>query len=460
MTEPAAESVEPEGYPSASYSWYVVVVLTIVYVFSFLDRQILSMMVSDLKDGLNLEFDWQVGFLMGPAFAIFYTIFGIPLGRLADSRNRKGLIAIGMTVWCLMTAGCGVAKNFLQMAILRAGVGVGEASLSPSAYSIITDYFRPEKLARAIAFYGMGIYFGAGMAYFIGGKAITYVRQTEAWSLPVVGIVEPWQKVFFFIGIPGLLIVPLLLLSVAEPRRRGLLKTGDQRSNQAVPFREVLRYLGNHWRTILTHNVGFSLLAFSSYGNGAWLPEVFRRVHGWEADTFGLVYGITLFVCGAGGVLFGGVLADWLSRKGYRDAKIRVGFIAAWIWFPSGIAFPLLADDMMAMMLVVPTVFFTAMPFGVAPAAIQEMMPNNLRGQTSAIYLFMINMIGLAVGPLVLALMTDYLFTEAEFGLEGIRYSLLISTATAHVVAGLLLWVCMGHFRDSLAWRERSVGKS
>lgn len=459
MTEPAAGSVDPDGYPSASYSWYVVVVLTIVYVFSFLDRQILSMMVVDLKNGLNLEHDWQVDFLMGPAFAIFYTIFGIPLGRLADSRNRKGLIAIGMTLWCLMTAGCGLTKNFLQMAILRAGVGVGEASLSPSAYSIITDYFRPEKLARGISCYSMGIYFGIGMAYLIGGKVIVYVRQTEAWNLPVVGIIEPWQKAFFFIGIPGLLIIPLLLLSVAEPRRRGLLKTREPRSNQAVPFQEVLRYIGNHWRTIVSHNVGFSLLAFSSYGSGAWLPEVFRRVHGWETDTFGLVYGITIFVCGAGGVLFGGVLADWLSSKGYRDAKIRVGFIAAWIWFPSGIAFPLLANDIMAMALVVPTVFFAAMPFGVAPAAIQELMPNNLRGRISAIYLFMINMIGLAVGPLVLALMTDYVFTEAAFGLEGIRYSLLTFTVTAHLVAGVLLWVCMGHFRDSLVWREQSVGK-
>ncbi len=448
----AATEVSTDDYPQESYAWYVVGILTLVYLFSFVDRQILSMMVADLKEGLNLERDWQVGFLMGPAFAIFYTIFGIPFGRLADSRNRRNIIAFGLGMWSLMTAGCGLAKNFATMALFRVGVGVGEASLSPSAYSMITDYFRANKLARALAFYGMGIYFGSGMAYLIGGTAITYVRQTEPWALPLLGTIPPWQKVFFIVGLPGLLVVPLLLLTVKEPVRRGQLKSKDGSGSApaAVPLREVFRFIGENKKTILTHNFGFALLSFSSYGSGAWLPEVFKRVHGWEAAKFGWVYGWIVVICGAGGIFAGGAIADWLSKRGYEDSKIRVGWLASWIWFPTGIIFPLLSNDVAAMILVVPTVFFAAMPFGVAPAAIQQMMPNNLRGQTSAIYLFIVNMIGLAVGPLVLALMTDYLFTEASFGVEGIRYSLLTATVFAHIVSAVLLFICMGSFRESL----------
>ncbi|MFK8053372.1 MAG: spinster family MFS transporter [Woeseiaceae bacterium] len=444
-------------YPSRLYSWYVVVVLTIIYVFSYIDRQILSLMVSDLKTGLNLEHDWQVGFLMGPAFAIFYTLFGIPFGRLADRVSRKGLIAFGLTVWSLMTAACGFAKNFTTMALLRVGVGSGEASLSPSAYSIIADYFPPNRMARAIAFYGMGIYLGGGMAYLIGGRVVAMVRDSAPWVIPSVGVVAPWQKVFLIVGLPGLVLLPLLWLTIREPRRRGLLKTG-QPAEKGLPFSQVFAYLRTEWRTIATHNVGFALLAFSSYGTSAWLPEVFKRVHGWGSADFGLVYGLIVILCGSAGVLSGGFIADWLSQRGYRDAKIRVGFIAAWIWFPTGILFPLVTNDVIAMVLVAPTVFFAAMPFGVAPAAIAELMPNNLRGQTSAIYLFVINLIGLAIGPLVLALMTDFVFDARDYGQAGIRYSLLTTTGLAHVGATLLLWRCMFWFRRSLAARESRSG--
>lgn len=444
------------AYPSAAYGWYVVIVLTVIYVFSYIDRQILSLMVSDLKTGLDLEHDWQVGFLMGPAFAIFYTIFGIPFGRLADRVSRKGLIAFGLTIWSLMTAACGFAKNFTTMAFLRVGVGTGEASLSPSAYSIIADYFPPKRMGRAIAFYGMGIYLGGGMAYLIGGRVVAAVRDSAPWVIPSVGVIEPWQKVFLIVGLPGLILLPLLWLTVREPQRRGLLKTGAS-AGQAIPLREAATYLRTQWRTIATHNVGFALLAFSSYGTSAWLPEVFKRVHGWDSAEFGLIYGLIVIGCGSAGVLSGGFIADWLSQRGYRDAKIRVGFIAAWIWFPTGLLFPLIENDVIAMILVAPTVFFAAMPFGVAPAAIAELMPNNLRGQTSAIYLFVINLIGLAIGPLVLALMTDYVFDLARYGQAGIRFSLLTTTGLAHIGATLLLWRCMGLFRRSLADREQQT---
>jgi MFS family permease len=449
------------SYPSTRYAWYVVVILMVIYIFAFIDRQILSMMVGDLKEGLNLERDWHAGFLMGPAFAIFYTFFGIPFGRLADAHNRRLVIGIGLGLWSFLTAGCGLARNFWQMALMRVGVGVGEASLSPSAYSLIADYFPKEKLGRAIAFYGMGIYLGSGLAYLIGGRAISYVRGTSPWQLPILGTVEPWQKVFFLVGLPGLLVVPVLLLTVREPLRRGLWKRSkpaSEKQSASIPLGEVFFYMRQNWKTILTHNIGFALLAFSGLGTTAWLPEMFRRVHGWEMAHFGLVYGIIFAFFGALGIFSGGYFADLLSRKGYGDGKIRVGFLAAWIWFPAGIVFPLVDNSDLAMFLVAPTVFLAAVPGALGAASIQEMMPNNMRGQTSAIYLLVVNMLGLAFGPLILAMLTDYVFTGESYGVEGIRYSLLSLTVAAHLISTLLLWKCLGYFRDSLARRRDATG--
>ncbi len=449
----ASPPTEEEPYPPARYSWYVVSILMIVYIFSFVDRQILSLLVSDLKTGLNLTRDWHAGFLMGPAFAVFYALCGVPFGRLADQMTRRTLVAIGLTLWSMFTVGCGVAKNFTQMALLRVGVGVGEASLSPSAYSMITDSFPCEKLGTAIGFYTMGIYFGSGMAYMVGGPAVDLVRETAPWNLPIFGLVQPWQKVFFLVGLPGLIFVPILLLTVREPLRRGVSKAKG--AAKAVPVAEVVAYLKDNWKTMLCHNVGFALLSFSNYGTGAWLPTLYNRIHGWSAGEFGLPYGMIVCVFGALGIFTGGWFADILRRRGKLDGNIRVGFVAAWIWFPFGIVYPLLDSPWLAMVLLAGSVYTSSMPHGVAPAAIQEMMPNRMRGQASSIYLLIVNMIGLAVGPLTLALMTDYVFTEADFGLEGIRYSLLATTITAHLASSWLLWKGMVYYRESLKYRER-----
>lgn len=454
MEEDAAPPSRPKpgtspDVPSEGYAWYVVGVLMLVYLFSFLDRQILSLMVDDLKTGLGLTRDWQAAALMGPAFAVFYTIFGIPFGRLADTATRKRIIAGGLAAWSLMTVGCAFARSFWQMAIFRVGVGIGEASLSPSAYSIIADSFDGRKLARAISIYSSGIYLGSGMAYLIGGQAVAALRDTPPWILPIVGAIPGWQKVFLIVGLPGLLVVPLVLGTLREPLRRGLVasKTGE---GTKLPISEVFDYARQSWKALATHNIGFALLSFSSYGTGAWMPSMFKRVHGWEVDQFGLVYGLIVFIGSASGAILGGVIADWLTARGYRDAKVRVGFFAAWTWFPFGIAFPLVDDGNLAMALAAPAAFLASMPFGVAPAALQEMMPNNLRGQMSALYLFVVNLLGLAVGPLVLGLVTDYVFTAADYGVEGIRWSLLWTTVFAHVASTVLLFYGMREYRRAL----------
>ena len=202
-TESVGRPPAPETYPPSGYAWYVVGVLTLAYIFSFIDRQILSLMAIPIQQDLGIG-DKQMSLLMGASFAVFYTLFGIPLGRLADTRSRRAIISVGIAVWSVMTAGCGLAKTFWQLAIMRMGVGVGEASLSPSAYSLISDYFRPERRSTAMSVYSMGIYIGSGLAFILGGFITLLVAGRESTVLPGFGPVRSWQLVFFVVGLPGL----------------------------------------------------------------------------------------------------------------------------------------------------------------------------------------------------------------------------------------------------------------
>src|SRR6266404_7128302 len=314
-------------YPAASYSWYVVGVLTLVYVFSFIDRQIMSLLVRPLRRDLNIS-DTQVSILMGLGFAIFYTLCGIPLGRLADTRSRRAIIAAGLVALSFFTALCGLAKIFGQMLLWRIGVGVGEASLSPSAYSLITDYFPKERLATAISVYSMGIYLGAGLSYLLGGIIVRLASVKDAWILPLVGAVRPWQVIFFAVGLPGLL-ATLLLLTVREPLRRGVLKAAAPTSASAS-----FAYSFRNKRTFLSHNVGFGLLSLASYASGAWVPEFFRRTYHSDIPTIGLVYGTLVTIFGSVGIVGAGRIADAVRARGRLQANMLVGVSIALLWIP------------------------------------------------------------------------------------------------------------------------------
>ncbi|MBL8205848.1 MAG: MFS transporter [Blastocatellia bacterium] len=434
-----------EQYPNARYAWYVVAVLTLVYVFSFIDRQILNLLVRPIRRDLGIS-DTQMSLLMGFSFAVFYTFFGIPLGRLADTRSRRTIIALGFAFWSLFTTGCGIAKNFGQMLLMRMGVGVGEAALSPAAYSMITDCFPPRRRATALSVYSMGIYIGGGIAFIIGGLVSKFATQQELWQLPVIGATRPWQVVFFIVGLPGVLLA-LLMFTLREPARRGAkTNVAGQTTAPQIPLGEVLAYIRENWRTFLCHNMGFALLSISGYGSSAWVTTMFVRKYGWTEADAGLVYGWIVTIAGPLGIVTGGRIADALIERGRREATMLVGMFAAVIYFAGGIFYPLMPSGQLAAAFIIPAAFFTSMPFGVAPAAIQQMMPNPMRGQASAIYLFVNNLIGLGIGPTAVALTTDYVFHDDQM----VNYSLLIVNTVAHLGAALLLWAGLKHFRRSL----------
>ncbi len=426
------------GYPSSLSAWVTVTILMVAYVLSFIDRQILNLLVGPIRRDLDIT-DTQMSLLMGLSFALFYTVCGIPLGRLADTKSRRGLIAVGVLFWSAATAACGMATQYWQFLLCRVGVGVGEAALSPAAYSLIADSFPPERRATAISVYSMGVYLGSGIAFLLGGLVIKFASAQGDVVLPLLGEVRPWQLIFLILGAAGVLFT-LLMLAVREPARRGV------GAGVAVPLAEVGRYIRSNRRTVLCHNFGFAGLAFAGYGSAAWIPTFYIRTYGWDAGQVGIVYGSIVAVFGCLGIVFGGRLADWLAKHGRSDANMRVGLYAAVGALPFVIAFPLMGNAFWASVLMAPTVFCLSMPFGVAPAAIQEIMPNSMRGQASALYLFVITLIGLGLGPTAVALVTDFVFMDDN----ALRYSLLIVTTLAVVSSVILLWRGLHPYRESL----------
>jgi MFS family permease len=431
-----------EDYPPIAYAWYVVGVLTVIYIFSFIDRQILALIVEPIKRDLQIS-DTKMGYLMGLYFVGFYTLFGILFGRLADTRSRRLIIAAGFLAWSFMTALSGIAQNYWQMAGCRFGVGIGEAALAPAAYSLITDYFRKERLATAISVYSMGIYLGAGMAYLLGGIVVGFATSQEMYDLPIIGATRPWQVIFFLVGIPGVLLAPLIY-TIKEPKRHQ--KILNQTSNQKGSFREFVDYVRLNRQTFIFHGLGFGLIALATNAGGSWHPVYLVRTFGWPVSKVGIVLGAILATSGTLGIVSAGRFSDYLFERGYKDAPLRVGMFAVLALVPFGILFSLAPNATIAIAAYIPLAFFASAPFGVAPAAIQQIMPNTMRGQATAVYIFSVNIIGLGLGPLAVALMTDAVFHDPN----KIRYSLLIVGGIAQLLAALSLWNGLKPFIESL----------
>lgn len=434
------------NYPTTGRAWFTVVILLLAYVLSFIDRQILNLLVGPIRADLGIS-DTQMSLLMGLSFAIFYTIAGIPLGRVADSRSRRGLIAWGIFFWSLMTAACGLAKTYWHFIVFRIGVGAGEAALSPAAYSLMADSFPPERRATAISVYSMGIYLGAGVAFLVGGLVIGWAEAKGDFVLPVLGTVRPWQMIFLILGGFGALF-SLVLLAIKEPSRKGV------GAGIAVPLKDVGTYLLSIRKAVFCHNFGFACLSFASYGASAWIPTFFIRNHGLTPAEVGVYYGSLVMFAGSMGIVFGGRLSDYLSRRGYKDSNMRVGLLAASLTLFCNVVY--LIDNMTLLWIIMFfNVFTVAMPFGVAPAAIQEVMPNAMRGQASAIYLFVITLIGLGIGPTAVALVTDYVFQDDM----AIRYSIFWVASIITIGAVVLLWMGIKPYREAretlLAWGEK-----
>ncbi|MDP9007457.1 MAG: MFS transporter [Pseudomonadota bacterium] len=446
----AAADADASPYPSSFAAWYSVAVLMLMYIFSFIDRTTISLLVEPMKRDLHIS-DTQIGMLQGLAFALLYTFLGLPIARLSDRHSRRAIIAAGVFIWSIMATLCGLARTATQLFTARVGVGVGEAALSPAAYSIITDSFPRSKLGSAFGLYNIGITIGAGTAFLVGGIVVAAVSHAGAtYTLPLLGEVRAWQMVFIVTGAPGILL-PLLLLTFREPARRGILRrpsAGEPATaTPKPPLSEVLNYVWSNRKFFGLYFVALALLSMCGYCVAAWLPTALIRAYGVTAGQVGQVLGASTILMNSTGMLLAGLLCDRLTRQGKKDAPIIVALISA-----GGIA---LLSGLPPFMPVVPliwaAIFVSGITFnaynGVGPMAINQVTPNQYRAQVSAVYLFVVNALGLGVGPTLVPFVNEHLFHDPV----KIRYSLVIVVFCSAVAAIVLLLIVRPIYRQKQA---------
>jgi MFS family permease len=430
---PPGLSVVTTPYERAGYRYYVLAVLTVVYAFNFIDRQLLVILQEPIKAELDLS-DTQLGLLTGFAFAVFYVVCGIPIARWADKGVRRTVIALSLTVWSAMTAVSGLTQNYLQLLLARVGVGVGEAGGSPPAHSMISDIFDRQHRATALSIYSVGIYIGILGGFLLGG-----------WVAEFFG----WRLAFFVVGAPGVLLAIVLRLTVREPPR-GWSEGSTHRVASAPPLVEVAQLLWSR-RSFRHIALAASLQAFIIYAIGNWLPSYFLRTYDIGIGQLGTWMALTTGFGGGIGSFFGGWLAD---RLGARDSRWYLWAPASLTILTAPILLVLLTTDSLyfALLLVAPFNFLTAAYLGAVLAVSHNLVGLRMRALTSAILFFTINLIGMGLGPTSVGMLSD-LMTEAKVDAP-LGYAMMAVGVTA------ALWACVHYVlatrtvRDDIARRS------
>lgn len=411
--------------------------LWIAYGVSFVDRQILSLLVEPIRVDLGLS-DTDLGFLQGVAFGLFYVTLSVPIGWFVDRGNRRNILIAGVLLWSVATAACGFATGFWSMFVARMLVGVGEAVLSPCAVSLLSDYFPREQRAVPMSVYVSAGSFGGGLALIAGGAVL---GSLDAWASGTE--TSGWRMAFIVVGLPGVLVAAMMFTFAEPPRQvdRGY----DNGQDAAHPLR-LGQYLRIRRRLLVGQFGGFAMLGVVAYAVGAWSPTLFMRVHEWNASTTGLRLGLGTLIGGVSGAVSGGFLAIALRRRGCEDASLRAAALSLTLLVPMTAA-AALGSASSAVVLFGAGMFFTALASGVSVGAIGEATPNNLRGRVTAIYYLSINLVGLTIGPLSVAVITERVFANPK----AIGYSMAIVTIFAGTIAIGLLWWALPAFRAALA---------
>jgi MFS family permease len=427
----SSADADARDWPPPSRGWAIAVLLALASVASQFDRVVLNLTVEPVKAHFALD-DTHFALLQGVAFGVFYTLCSVPIGRLADNTRRTGLLAVSLALFSLFSMGSGLARGFAQLFGTRVGVAVGEASVTPTGLSLLADLFPPEKLGRAVSVFFLSAPFGIGLAYIAGGTLLDAL--TAHGALPM-GL-APWQAAFLIVGFPGLLLAPVFWW-LREPARRG----GGH--GTAMPVREVLAVIGARRRALTLMFAGFSMVTVVNFAYNVWTPALFARVYHWSPAEVGAGFGLLMLVFGTSGTYFAGWLADRLARAGHADAQLRV---AAWAFLLCGVfgtAAPLMPNAWAALALIGPAMFLSCMPVPCAGTALQLIVPNRTRGQVTALYIMVISLVGIGLGPLVIGFMTDHVFTAPA----DIRYSLAIVVGTAAPVMWVLLMLALKPYR-------------
>jgi predicted MFS family arabinose efflux permease len=410
---------------STGYRQYVLGVLVVVYVFNLIDRQILSMLLEPIKRDLQLS-DTQLGLLSGIAFAVFYTTFGIPIARYADKHSRVRVISWSLAAWSLMTAICGLAQNFWQLMLGRIGVAIGEAGASPPSHSLISDYFAPEKRATALGIYSLGVPIGVMIGFLAGGWLVHFFD---------------WRTAFIVVGLPGVLMAVIVSLTVKEPPRG--LSEGVQSVQEQAPIKEAFLYFWS--RPSFRHlTLAAGLHAFASYGLLTWLPAFLVRSHQMGMAEIGTYLAMVSGIIGGIGTFAGGYICD---RFGQNDRRMYVWIpaLSLIIFIPLAIL-SLLSDTKEG------ALYFYLIPALLSPiylgptfSVVQGMSQLRMRAIAAAGLLFVLNLIGMGMGPMLVGVLSDFL--KPQLGAEALRYALIVAVA-------INLWSALHYYLAAKTLRQ------
>jgi MFS family permease len=372
----------------------------------------MSVLIGPIRQDFNIS-DFQYSLLHGFAFSMFYITLGLPIARLADKYPRFNIISIGVLLWSFMTCICGFTKNFISLFLARMGVGVGEAALSPAAFSILSDIYPKEKLPQATAIYSLGITIGGGLAYILGGIVYEYFATVNLDAFLFFGSLQPWQMTFFAVGLPGFLIALCLKCLPEPPRTLNQTPSYTEENNSSIY--DVLEFFKSNWQVYIGIIGSMSLMSVLGYGIMAWYPELLIRIYNIDRSLAGSHFGLVFIVAGSAGALLGGWLCSRLISRGVIDAPVRIIICVSILWAIPTLIAPFSNSSELAMIMAWPIVFFLNSYFGIGVSAIVLATPYDMRAQASAILLFFTNLFGLTFGPTAVAILTDFIFRGDEY---------------------------------------------
>lgn len=417
-------------------AWLLLMVLLALSFVSFLDRQIISLMVNLIKVDLGIS-DSQIGILQGAAFGLVYPLFAVPLGYAADRYSRRWVIFLGVVFWSIAAVASGLCNSFDTLLAARIGVGIGEAALGPASASLISDTFPRHRLALVFSIFSCGALLGSAGALAIGGAVIAWAG--DGLTFPLVGFLKPWQVAFVVTGFPGAL-VALLIFLFPEPQR-------PARSAAAhAPWSEVFAFIGRNWKFLASNILGFACLLLVTWAMLAWMPAILERSYGWTIAQIGTSLGLFTAVLGLSGQLTNGAVVDRMVARGIEDAHMRYYMVGAIIIGVFGAAAPFAPTAIIYLGLLAPVKFLLNFA-GVSISSLQLVTPSRLRGRITALMGIVSSVLGGTFGPSVVAFFTDRVFKDPEM----VPYSLGLTIALFMPLAAVLFALGLPPMRHAIA---------
>jgi len=434
------------AYPDRGYAWYVASLLGLVYILAYMDRYILSLLIEPIKSSLNLS-DFQIGLLIGPAFIVLFVVAGLPIGWLVDRKHRTAILTVGIAAWSALTAACGLANTFWSLFLVRVGVGIGETTVAPCSFSLLGDYFPQKIRPRAVALFAIGAPVGAGASYVIGGQVYEMISNAPPVVLPIFGELLAWQSAFLIVGLPGLLVAALVWYTVREPPRQETLQ--DRTDGPTIS--EAITYMRQHRNAYVILFAGVSCnvaIGVASF----WMPALFERSFGWSVAQSGFFIGMVLIIAGVFGTQFGGWLAAYMVKKGNPHGAYFAVFGSAILLVPASVLYPLMPTPFLSAALFAIAIFATTMSAATSPSCIIAITPGELRGQATALFYLVINIVGSLFTPPLLGAITD------AFGdPKDLKYAIALVSGAFGVVMIAIFWWGFATFKKSATERSEVV---